>query len=199
MDVTSGLKSEILRPITTVLVPGALAVGPYVAVAGYYAPAVRTFWNDHPTAFSTIAVFCILAAGLVLEDLGSLIESKLWDPILKRRDSRWKSTWDAYRQLSLKDDAIGQRYLDTILGRLKFELSMGPSLVFLTIGVGWMNSLWQFWPCSGYASFAAFTLTLAGYLLWESFNSTLVLAETRSLLVEAATRRGSRGQDTDGA
>jgi hypothetical protein len=196
MDISSTLKSEILRPITTVVVPGSLAVGPYVPVVGYYVPVVRTFWNDHPTAFSTIIALCVLAAGLVLEDFGSLLESKVWDPILEKRYPKADETWNAYLQLELKDEIIGQRYIRTIVARLKFELAMAPALLVMTAGVGWMNAIWAFWRWWGFVAFAAVMTGLAGYLSWESFNSTLLLTKRRPVIVEAGRERAARRRES---
>ena len=43
VDFISAFKSELFRPLATLVVPGGVAIGPYVLVAGYYFPAVITF------------------------------------------------------------------------------------------------------------------------------------------------------------
>jgi hypothetical protein len=188
MDILSAFKSEIFRPLTTIVVPGTLALGPFIPIVGYYVPAVHRFWEEHPTAFSTLALICILAAGLILEDLGSVVESKVWDPRLKK-DPTWQQNWDDYLMLELKDEIIGQPYLESIVARLKFELSMLPTLIVGMLGVVWMNGIWHFWSCYAFLGFVAVILLIVTYLTWESYQSTKVLAKTRPLIIAAAAKR----------
>jgi hypothetical protein len=78
MDVTSAFKSEIFRPLTTVVIPGAVAIGPYVILVGYYAPITFKFWDDHSAAVVATIVVAAIAVGLVLDNIGTHIEAKFF-------------------------------------------------------------------------------------------------------------------------
>jgi putative Mn2+ efflux pump MntP len=192
MDLISAFKSELLRPLATLIVPGAVSIGPFIIIVGYYVRQVPKFWNDHPSAFVAIIIICVLGLGMILENFGSQVEAGIWDKILNKRDPSHNSTWDEYLKLEMKDEVVGQRYLRTVLLRMKFELSMGPALITLSIGLIWINSLyavWQWW--SAIVLFFGLMI-LAGYLIYESFSSAKILASTRKCVVEAVRNRPTR-------
>jgi hypothetical protein len=185
VDISSAFKSEIFRPLATIVVPGFLALAPYVVVLGYYVPAVPQFWNDHDGAFITVFSVAVLAAGLILEGLGALIETKVLDGSLGRSNPAHAMEWDQYLQLRIKDEMIAQRYLRTVLVHLKFELAMIPAIVSLWSGLLWINCIHSVWSRWGVSFVSLFLLAVVIYLVWESFQSAATLAKTRKLILEA--------------
>lgn len=185
MDIVSAFKSELFRPIVTIVVPGFVALSPYLFVADYYNPQILQFWESSPSAFIGILLMLVLAAGLILEDIGSRIEGTIWDSVMSRKHKEYMTTWDTYLKLCTKDDIIGQRYLRTILMRLKFELSMGPALLISLGGLIWCNAKWCIWERNS-CLWMSFVITVTGlYLLWESYDSVNLLARVRQLVIEA--------------
>lgn len=184
MDVTSAFKNEIFRPLTTIAIPGALALGPYVVITQHYAPAVRTFWNDHDGAFTAVVIVCILATGLILENLGSVLEAKI-DEYHYKTHPEDKVDWDNYLALRLNDEVIGQRYLRTILVRFKFELSMVPALLALTGGLIWIQAIFRVWSCIGIVLVCVFVLALCGYMVFEAVTSAATLRRVRKAILAA--------------
>jgi hypothetical protein len=184
MDFTSAVKSDALRPVSTIVAPGAVAVSPFVVVLGHYVPAVSGFWSEHETAFGFIVALTILIAGFFLEELGALIEVS-WDERLSRRYPFHAVVWRVYLQLKLKDDLIGQRYLREILTRMKFELSMGPALLACTVGLNWTNEIYGIWSACTMLLISFILLGLAGFFLWESYQSAELLSRTRRAIVDA--------------
>jgi hypothetical protein len=146
MDLESTLKDEYLRPIATTLVPGSIALGPFVLLLKNNVPAVETFIHDYPAAFVTAFVVFVIAAGLILEDLGAQIEVNCFDKPMRKKDTRCKERWEQYLRLTLNDSLIGQQYLKTVLVRFKFELSMIPALVLFVGGIVWLQYDSPFWP-----------------------------------------------------
>jgi hypothetical protein len=182
MDITSVLKNEIFRPLTTVVVPGAVALGPFVLLLEDYVPSVKQFAEGNHSGFGLVLLIAILAAGLVLEDLGSWIEV-CWDGCLKRKHPSREKVWGEYLQLKTGSEIIGQRYLRTLLLRLKFELSMAPAVLAFAIGLLWLNGVHRFWRASAMAWVATFLAALVAYLLKESYDS----AEKLGTLHESIT------------
>src|SRR5690242_18241886 len=102
MDFPSAVKTDALRPVATIVAPGAVALSPYIVVLGHYVPVVTRFWTEHATAFGLIAALGILITGFVFDELGALIEVR-WDELLKERDKDHGIVWRVYLQLRLKD------------------------------------------------------------------------------------------------
>jgi hypothetical protein len=185
MDFTSAFKSELFRPLVTLFIPGGIAAAPYFLLAGFYAPGTRAFWDDHPSITVAVVVGCIVAAGLVLENWGSRLET-LWDRLLNKTGEH-RDTWNDYLGLRLKDEIVGQRYLRTLVLRMKFELAMVPGLLCGVAGCLWLDRVQRFWP------FRERWLWLGGaiiivYFVWESFDSAKVIGATRRIVVRAARR-----------
>ncbi len=192
MDILDAFKSEVFRPLVTLIVPGAIAIAPYPIVTGHYVPKVQLFWNEHSSGFVAILIVSVIASGLILENLGSRIESRFWDKRIKNHDESHYATWDEYLKLETNDEIIGQRYLRTILVRLKFELSMIPALIFLWLGLLWVNCLYHVWSLWGFALVTVFVFALNGYLWFESYSSAKNIARIRKLMVEAVKEKFAR-------
>ena len=189
MDFIAALKNEVFRPLVTLVIPGAIAIGPFILVAAYYFPQVTNFWDEHPSAFVAILIISILTVGLVLENLGSFLEWNIFDEILDRRDPEHKANWERYLQLWLNDEIIGQRYLRQNLTRLKFELSMVPGLFFFFCGLLWANRLYHLWRTSRFIWLSLVILIVTVLMLFEAYRSARTLARTRSLIIEASVDR----------
>ena len=185
MDLTAPFRPEVFRPIITLIVPGAIASGPFVLVAGHYIPHVDTFWTHHPNAFAVVLTFIVLAVGFVIDDLGTNIEVRTWDRILARRNSTHDEQWNNYLKLQLNDELVGQRYLRAKFTQLKFELATGIALPIAWVGVTWLNVIYRLWGVR-----ETYLVTLAAavgalYLLFESWQTAGVLARTRGLILQA--------------
>lgn len=185
MDVTSAFKSEVFRPLTTVVIPGAVAVAPFVILVGYYVPVTFEFWDDHPAAVVSIITVAAIAAGLILDNIGTHIESQLFDEWLEKCRTGHKANWRTYLGLELKDELVGQRYLRGRVERLKFELSMGPALIIFAIGLTWLQIIYGIWRWPGFAVLFAL-LTASGLaMLYEAYKTACVLSDTRAVIIEA--------------
>ncbi|MEW6128132.1 MAG: hypothetical protein AB1757_13915 [Acidobacteriota bacterium] len=183
MDIISALKSELFRPLIILFIPGVTASSPYALLLGHYIPQVKFFRESQPSAFVVIITICALAVGLILEDVGSRIEVG-WDKLLKKQDATHEENWNNYLRLKLKDEIVGQRYLQTFLTRMKFELSMAPALILFSIGLFWLNWVYSISVCAS-LTITVVVLGLAAYLLWESYSSAQVLSNTRKQIIKA--------------
>jgi len=187
MDISSTLKNEIFRPLTTIVIPGAFSIAPFLAVLIHHFPKFRQFARADSVPFLLMLLFAITAAGLVLEDIGSRIED-CWDFHLNKKYPGRREFWSDYLRLKIQDEYVGQRYLRTIYTRLKFELSMFPGLSIFLIGLIWANCLTNtlaFWPMLGVI---AFVLAVIAYLVYESYNSAYVLGTLHKAISQAASK-----------
>jgi hypothetical protein len=120
MGSISAFKSELFRPLTTIIVPGSFAVGPWWLVAMAKDVDVANFTTEFPSAFVFVFFMLVTAAGFVLENVGARIEA-FCDGCLKSKNQDHEDRWNEYLQLEIKDEIVGQRYLQTIVTRMKFE------------------------------------------------------------------------------
>ena|SRR6185436_13948221 len=185
MDLTAPFKPEFLRPITTLIVPGTIAVGPFVLVLGDYVAPVANFWDDHTTAFAVLLAISVLAAGFIIEDVGANIEFYLWDKELNKKNPTHLINWNEYLKLRIDNELVGERYLDAKVTQLKFELSMAPALIIFWSGLLWLQVLHPMWSIIGFILVTLLLFTSAVYLLWESWQTAKVLSKTRALIIEA--------------
>jgi hypothetical protein len=139
MNIESSLKDDIFRPLATTIVPGALAVSPYIAIAAVYVPHIVQFWHDYTNAFAAIVGILTIAAGLICEDIGSELEVNWIDRRMKKSDPEFHARWQQYLQLTPADNLVAKKYLKTLLLRFKFELAMIPALSSLLVGLNWLN------------------------------------------------------------
>jgi hypothetical protein len=185
MDLEAPLKPEVLRPLITLVVPGTIALGPFVIIAAHYVPEIEKFWTAHPNAFTVLLSLAILTTGFVIDDFATNIEAHLWDPKLERKHKLHATNWKRYLQLQLKDELIAQRYLRTKLTQMKFELAMPPALVICASGIEWLNAILDLWSWKVTAGIDVSILAIAGYLLSESWQTANLLSTTRATILEA--------------
>ena len=189
MDLSAAFKTEVYRPVVTIVIPGIVALAPLACYITVRYPGVHEFASSH-TLMATIAcLLAVIAAGFFLEDLGSLVESRLWEPIQGDTEGLMKD-WYEYLRLAFAVEPLGQKYIGTVVMRLKFELSFGIALIICGLGFTWLNyAISVGFP--GLAIIAFFIL--AAYLLYESFQSTKLLRKTRHELLTGIKVIGKAG------
>ena len=197
MDLTSPLRSETFRPLMTLLVPGALALFPWATLVWIEADALREFAAAHGFLAGIALLLLTLAGGFVVENLGSRLEVSYCDAKLKEEDPDYDRVWSEYLGLAFENEPIGQRYLSTILTRLRFELHIAvalvvaaPGWILLILGSSTTSNAWVL-------GVLVATVATVSYLLLEARDSSRLLARTRKDLVDrfggggAAAPRGA--------
>ena len=185
MDLEAPLKPEVLRPLITLVVPGTIAIGPFVLITGHYVPAVERFWTQHATAFSVLVALAILATGFVIDDFGTHIEVEWWDPQISSNHPDHDTNWNRYLKLQLKDELIAQRYLRLKLTQMKFELAMAIALPISWTGLLWLNCIFRFWFGTTMGFITIGFVTATTLLLRESLITARLLSRTRALILNA--------------
>ena len=194
MDVESALKDQFFRPLIRTIVPGAIATAPWVEWVATSVSRVDGFRQAQPLGFILLAGIVAIAAGLVLEDLGSRIETALDDWGSGRvRDGEQpgsvehRDCWDAYLALGESTRTHADDYLDSILLRFKFELSMVPALISCAIGLETLFvAVPEPVPVSIVVASVVIPAGVALYLWFETRASWSLLHRIRSEIVRAA-------------
>jgi len=183
MDLMSALKNEIFRPLTTLVVPGFFAAWPFIMLCQRHFKAVNDFSRDNFGGYAAVLFVVILAAGLILEDIGGRLENRV-SKSLEATDPKHATIWRDYLKLNTQDQFIGQRYLRTIVTRFYFELTMTPALVFFLIGFHWLNCMYPFISCSGALIITIAVILVGTFLMIEAKRSAYVLSTLRQAIVE---------------
>lgn len=211
MDVESVLKDQFFKPLVRTIIPGVIASAPFVEIVCLSFPGVSAFRNSQSLAFFGLVGLVATAVGLILEDVGSRIESHFDEcyptekPSKKGRSraiielankitegaecpkkAEHESAWWRYLLLPDAKRAHADNYLESIVLRLKFELSMAPALLLSSGGLGLLflvagHSYW--WLLS-----LAVPIGLGCYLAFESRKSWLLLHTIRVKVLAAARR-----------
>lgn len=196
MDPVSGLKAELFRPLTTILVPGILAASPYIAMTFKCFPEINPNLTATAPATGTSALIfgvSILLVGvlfgMLMENLGSRLEVYLWGGIPEEQRKDLDREWGEYLELELDDEILGQRYLQTIHMRLKFELSMAPAIGSLAIGLFWFNHQYGVWTYTDMRKILLFALILIFYMIREASCGIRLLAQIRRHVIAGSARR----------
>jgi len=186
MDVAAPFKSEVLRPLITLVFPGTIALGPFVLLLGHYVSPVPQFWLQHPHAFALLLGMSVLAAGFIIDNVGSTVERYWWDRrIDTATEKKHMENWCAYLKLQMQDEIVAQRYIRQKVTQLKFELAMPPALAIFWLGLLWLQLTQGIWSTVGFILATVPIWAGCAYLLWESGKTANVLSETRALLLEA--------------
>lgn len=185
MDPLKSINLDINRIIIQLFIPGIFAISPFILLF------IDRFKieSQNEGYFSTIIFILSLTVGLLLEDIGSEIESEIWDKFNKKKYPNHETEWIEYLKLKINENdlIIAQKYLRTILIRMKFELSLGLALVVMIIGISILKHYINF--CQSSCQFwwvcVVIPSIIAIYLFYESWHSSKLLIKTRKTILES--------------
>jgi hypothetical protein len=171
--------TEVFRPLVTLLIPGSIAALPLVATVLSSDSYVAQLAAKYPTERTLTVLLVVVFVGMVIEDVGSRIES-YFDRL--RGDSH-SAAWNRYLRLAFRIEPVGHRYLRTIVLRLKFELGSAVALVLAAtqwVGIAWGHA----YSPTCWAMVLGSALVIAGYLVREAWSSHRLLGELRRNLLK---------------
>jgi hypothetical protein len=178
-ELFAAFGSEVFRPLMTLFVPGTVAIVPWLIGLMQRNPEFYKLINENRTEASLCLVLIAASVGMLLEDFASHIEALILDREMNDETSGEHTTnWNKYLRVAYKAEPVGARYIRTMLLRMKFELNMAMSLVFVAFGV--FATTLAFWT-SGLI--AASACGLGAIFFLEGRMSHSVLSETRKLLL----------------
>jgi|GEM_PF-1319775 len=197
MEKLSSLSISFDRVLIQLVMPGVVAIITWIPVIlgdcsglvkllEHHSTTKQFLTSNFITSISTLILIGLIV-GMILENLGSLIESRIIDKILSRKDANFYTTWFKYLRLNFDgNEPIGQRYISSIILRLKFELSFSLAIGSFTIGLISLNHNHEIfpWTCKNEFFFYVFPFIVAIYLLVEAYQSAKIIAKVRKELVE---------------
>lgn len=188
MEKLTSLGLTFDRVLIQLIIPGMVAVFPYFFIYLNHFPFDKEFLLKNPTILMTTLTILSLIAGIILENIGSIIEVKCYDKKNESKFPNYSEIWKKFLKLNYDaKEPVGHRYLRNILLRMKFELSFGTALIPLSIGLIILDNQKVLIGSFFLKLFLLFFIPLGGALyliLKEAYDSSVVLAKTRELLVE---------------
>ena len=180
-ELFSAFNSEVFRPLMTLFAPGAIALTPWVIGLMQRFPWFYSLINDNRTEATLMLTLIALISGMLLEDFGSHLESRIFDKALNAEtNGRHMTDWDRYLRIVYETEPIGAKYIRSILLRMKFELGMSTALLIAAAGV--FATTLAPWPDATVICSSAFGM--AALLFEEGRRSHAALSKTRCLLLE---------------
>ena len=182
-DIFAAFGNEVFRPLVTLLLPGAVAISTWLAILIDRYPGLRKFGSEYSTEASLLLLCAALFAGMVIEDFGSRLESRFDVLLNKQTKGALAQAWSGYLRVAFKTEPVAEKYLTTLVLRLKFELSGVFGLLIAAVG-------FLFLPpgTAGHRGLAALVATgLAFYLAMEAKATHRVLHQVRMEILGVIT------------
>jgi hypothetical protein len=111
----------LTRSLLTILIPGLVAIAPWLLILVQHTPATLGF--DKYVVLANALVFASAATvGSIFESIGTGAEVE-WDKELEA-EFAVEENWYAYLAKSFEKEPVGYRYLSRLVTSLYFELSM---------------------------------------------------------------------------
>ncbi len=187
MEKISSLNLDFDRVLIQLIIPGLAAFFPWAIIFLNSHHFERDFLFKNLTLLITILSILSLIVGIILENLGSIIEVHFYDKKNGIEFPNYMDIWKEFLCLNYAgNEPTGHRYLRNILLRMKFELSFGLGLVPMAIGLIVLDSQTLIFNSIiiKILFFYFFPLASSIYLIFiEARSSSKVLARTREILV----------------
>lgn len=188
MEKLTSLGLTFDRVLIQLIIPGMVSIFPYFVIYLYHFPSDKEFLFKNPTIIITTITILSLIVGIIFENIGGMIEVKCYDKKNASKFADYNETWEKFLTLNYDGkEPIGHRYVRNILIRMKFELSFGIALVPLAIGLIILDAQHILISSVILKILLFYILPFGGsiYLLKkEAYDSSVVLAKTRKLLVD---------------
>jgi hypothetical protein len=183
MDLSSTVRTDALPAVATVVAPGAAALLPYVWASLVSSPDLAVYLSAHDGTATLVAVVLSVAAGFVIESIGSYVE--VYGIDRRRQDhAELSNTWKEYLLLEWEREPVGQRYLRRLLVTFKFELNACVAALLSLPGIAWLAAQGSI-SCSNALRVVVCIVVVALLLYVAARGSAGVLADVRQRLVAA--------------
>jgi len=172
MDPFGAFKSEVFRPIASLVLPGMLAIGMFAIILGNSVPEVRNLYSAQPILYFALFFSAATIAGMLLENIGSSLERGIDTCMEREYLPNSGKVWGAYLACECKE-SYARKYLGALVTRLKFINSMIPASAAFGFGLILLNLQITRWPWHSIGLFEIVLLLLSTWL----YKSSVELSE----------------------
>jgi hypothetical protein len=182
-ELFAAFNTDFFRALATLLIPGSIAVSTWSIELILIFEPLKKLVEQNPVERAFVLFVAVIFVGMVIEDIGSRIESWLDKRADRKTQGKHTEEWYAYLKTAFACEPIGRRYIRTLVTRLKFEL--GTAVAILVADVG-LVVLWAegFAPPWLSLTLLVLSLVIAAYLgLCEAPSSHRLLAKARTAML----------------
>jgi hypothetical protein len=167
----------LTRSLLTILIPGLVAVAPWLLVLAMYTPATFGL-NSYPVLGQALIFAVVAVIGTVCEGLGTILECR-WDRKLESELSV-DENWITYLAHKFDKEPVGFRYISRLVTSLYFELSMLFAVPVFIVG-SLALAILRFRDYLCLAVMVAVPLVVGSviYLSWQARSTHRLLCRTR--------------------
>jgi hypothetical protein len=187
MDPFSAFKDEVFRPIAAVVLPGLLAIAPFVIVACNGIAELKAFYLLQPSWFLAGVISVGTIAGMLIEYLGSSIERGIDRCIDLEYLEGYEKVWMLYLS-GEHSDTNGRRFLSATVTRIKFINSMMPALLVFLLGIIVLHIQIGKWSSSAVIYFSSLMFLLLAWMFRTATEMSEVASNTRYCLLSEEKR-----------
>lgn len=123
----------LTRSLLVVLVPGIVALAPWLLWLVRDYASIAELYREFPQAVAAAAFAAVVVFGTTVESLNSYLED-LWDA---ERETQWavRANWYDYLARSFDHEPVGYTYLSRMITTMYFELGMAWAIAIAGLGV----------------------------------------------------------------
>jgi hypothetical protein len=182
MDMTTAFRSEVFRPLVTIVIPGTIAALPYVIALNNEFPDLSKYRENHEAAYYTVVALLTVGLGMLINDAGTYIEDRLDKALIKDFPTA-VSDWYEYLNHDATKQTIGHNYLRAALLHLRFEIALLIALPIFFVGILFLEYR-TCWLGSNFVSvMGAICLGLTILLFLFARTTVRLLAKVRANIV----------------
>jgi hypothetical protein len=188
----------LTRSLLVVIVPGIVAIAPWLFWAIREWPDVKHLYSSFPVPFNAFALAIVIVTGSVFEGLGSVLEAR-WDNE-READHQVKENWHGYLARVCKHEPVGFRYLSGLATSFYFELAMILASLSFFLGLAFLCLVSGLQQGRVFGViFVIIALGSAWYFRWQARCSHQVLCATRQELNRRMSDYVEQGDEADEA
>ena len=186
-ELLKEFKFDIDRFILQIFIPGLFAMLPFFILAIDSNEAIKSYFSKSETTMGLLALFISLAIGIIIGSIGSWIELKIYNCILKTMCNINKNEWDIYLEVEIPGNSnlVILKQYKRDLERLRFQVIFMVSILIMTFGLyvlqcnnHYMKTIESFVLCC-----LILPLLILCYLYFEVKTRIKTLIEYRRLII----------------
>ena len=180
----------LTRSLLVVLIPGLVALAPWLLLAVQSWPDLKTTYAEYTGAANVVLFALVVLIGSVFEGLATHVEVR-WD---RQRESEFNilENWYAYLA-SCAPEPVGNRYIARMVTTFYFELAMLWASIAFLVGAAtnvWLSSVR--YPLKAALLVLGAAVGAAFYFRWQARCSHQVLCEVRRELAARAAKAAAQ-------
>lgn len=190
MSVASFIKSELIEPVVIWLVPGLIALFPFLLIVNNFYPDWFHLPQDKKGFEIFLLVIFALGSGFIMDSIGSHIEVGFIDKKLQCKSKiegrdHWR-TWYKYLRLDINSSIkpVGQKYIHQQVIHLKFEVNLAASILFSWVGFILFQIQTTRFDWISFIIILVLSPIAVGYLIYEAYLSGKNLGKVREELLK---------------